>query len=343
MKRVVIVTVAIALFGLGWAFAGPDEFRDSRATRPEIRIRQSDGEVVRRNHEGGKEVWPEHAEPHIVITAGELLVSSTIHGETEQIRHMDPDWQNNSGWFLLSPDEFAATRFAPSQSTRPFCIRSVAFVPEEATGSDAVLFFVAVDQAGYPGDYLFEGSIPSAIVNQYSGGFLHITFSEDTYLVGDFHFGVGTASAVEDSLCLYSDNGGGDATHSLLYSDGTWHTMPDIGHMNSWIMQGLIEYQAGADGKPQKELVDLVVSPNPFRTAAALRYDLNDGASVEVAILDIAGRRVKDLFNGPETAGSHTLCWDGTTPLGMRAPPGLYLCMLRAGGRMHVYEIVLVP
>jgi hypothetical protein len=338
---VVIVTMSAVLFGSGWVSAGPDEFRDIRVSRPGACIRNSDGEVVWWNDAEGTQGGLEHAKLIIGIKTGDQPFGYTPVGETEQIRHMDPDWENNPAWFLLSSDEFAATRFSPSQSTRSFCIRSAAFVPERASGSDAVLFFVALDQAGYPGEALFEGSIPVGIVNEFAGGFLYITFAEDAYFIGDFHFGVGTALASEDSLGLYSDNGGGDATHSLLYCDGTWNTMPDIGHINSWIMQAEIEYQADADSRPHKELINLVVSPNPFRTMTILRYDIEGDAPVEVAILDVAGRSVKELYSGPQMPGSHALWWDGTTADGRSVPPGVYLCMLRAGERKRVHKIVM--
>jgi hypothetical protein len=224
----------------------------------------------------------------------------------------------------------------------PFRIRSVGFVPEQATGTDAVLFFVALDQEGYPGEYLFEGSIPADIVNDFAGALLYITFWEDTNLTGDFHFGVGTAAAAGDSLRLSYDTGGGDATHSLVYIDGVWHVMPEIDHTNSWIMQAEIEYAAEAVEIPVEEALPVAVSPNPFRSTTTLRYHLRADAFVESVILDIAGRRVKGFEVGPQDAGSQIIRWDGTTREASRAPPGAYIWMVLADGRERAQKIVVL-
>jgi hypothetical protein len=338
----VLVAMWAVMFGSGWVFAGPDGFRDIGVLQPRAVIRNSNGEVVWRNDAEGTPSLPEHAGTLTCITTCDEPLGSAPVGETEQIRHMDPDWENNATCFLLFPEEIAATRFSPSQPTRPFRIRRAAFAPERAIGSGAVLFFVALDQGGYPGEYLFEGSIPAGIVNQFAGALLHITFAEDAYFSGDFHFGVGTAPLGVDSLVLYSDTGGGDATHSLIYRDGSWHTMPDIGHINSWIMEAEIEYLADSDRRPERELLDSAVSPNPFRTVTVLRYELDGEGQVEAVISDIAGRRVKSLCSGPQNPGSHALCWDGTTAEGRQVPPGVYFCRLRTDGRVRMHTMVML-
>ena len=45
---------------------------------------------------------------------------------------------------------------------------------------------------------------------------------------------------------------------------------------------------------------------------------------VEIAVFDLAGRRVATLFRGPTTAGLHTARWNGRYDDGRPAPAGVY-------------------
>ncbi len=50
--------------------------------------------------------------------------------------------------------------------------------------------------------------------------------------------------------------------------------------------------------------------PNPFNPKTTIRYTLAAAGEVRVSVFDLQGRRVADLFQGAQTAGSHELSWD---------------------------------
>lgn len=60
--------------------------------------------------------------------------------------------------------------------------------------------------------------------------------------------------------------------------------------------------------------------PNPFRRSTTLRYRLGRAGPVRVTIHDIQGREISRLVDGSQTAGDHSLRFDGT---GLRS--GVYL------------------
>lgn len=72
----------------------------------------------------------------------------------------------------------------------------------------------------------------------------------------------------------------------------------------------------------------LDISPNPFRRAATVTYDLAAPGSVSLIVYDVSGRAVRTLVNGPQTAGRHSVLLDGR---GLAS--GVYYYELRSEGR----------
>lgn len=68
--------------------------------------------------------------------------------------------------------------------------------------------------------------------------------------------------------------------------------------------------------------------PNPTREHAVLRFALPQSSAVHLSIVDVSGRVVRSLADGPYEAGEHALAWDGRDADGHRSPPGLYFVRL---------------
>lgn len=71
--------------------------------------------------------------------------------------------------------------------------------------------------------------------------------------------------------------------------------------------------------------------PNPFRavTSTTIQFELPHEAEIELAVLDLNGRLVRELAHTNSTAGIHNVHWNGTDALGQRAAAGLYFLRLR--------------
>jgi hypothetical protein len=76
-------------------------------------------------------------------------------------------------------------------------------------------------------------------------------------------------------------------------------------------------------------------SPNPARGRQAFSYALPRPASVTLAVYDLAGRRVRILATGAQSAGTHAADWDLRDERGAAVRPGVYLRPAR-GGRPRV-------
>lgn len=68
--------------------------------------------------------------------------------------------------------------------------------------------------------------------------------------------------------------------------------------------------------------------PNPFNPSTRIGFSLARDTRVDLAVFDLAGRRVATLAQGPLAAGDHRVTWDGRTDLGGSAPAGMYRYVL---------------
>src|SRR5262249_46744585 len=72
--------------------------------------------------------------------------------------------------------------------------------------------------------------------------------------------------------------------------------------------------------------------PNPARNGSSFRVGLPRNARVDVAMFDSQGRRIRTLWNGDMTAGTHTIKWDGRDEGQRIAASGSYFYRLRVEG-----------
>jgi hypothetical protein len=86
----------------------------------------------------------------------------------------------------------------------------------------------------------------------------------------------------------------------------------------------------GVDGPPASASTAtafLESAPNPFASRTTVAFTLARFSSVTLQVLDLQGRVVATLLDGPLDAGQHQASWDAS-----RHPSGLYWCRLTAGG-----------
>lgn len=84
-------------------------------------------------------------------------------------------------------------------------------------------------------------------------------------------------------------------------------------------------------------------SPNPFFGATHVRLTIADpaGADVDVAVYDLAGRRLASLWSGRLGVGTHDASWNGRTERGEPAKPGVYFVRGHAGGEDVSRSVIL--
>ena len=94
------------------------------------------------------------------------------------------------------------------------------------------------------------------------------------------------------------------------------------------------------DGRAAMNVLRAV--PDPARSDVELRFALAAPAHVRLTVCDIAGRRVRELLDGPLAAGEQVIAWDGRADDGGRVRPGTYFAVLREGGHTLARRMVLL-
>ncbi len=77
--------------------------------------------------------------------------------------------------------------------------------------------------------------------------------------------------------------------------------------------------------------------PNPFNPTTQIPFELKEAANVTLKVYDLTGREVATLLNGYQSAGSHTVTFDGTS-----LASGTYLYKLDVNGNQFSRTMVLM-
>lgn len=171
--------------------------------------------------------------------------------------------------------------------------------------------------------------------------------------------------------CNIRDNAGGDWTGplaDLLGEDGNFDEDPcfcDPGAglfalcADSWclpeynphgrsVLVGALDAGCEACGcaditgvVPVAGVSTLAAAPNPFNPATELSFVLGQAADVRLELVDLRGRSVRVLHDGPLQAGRQTLRWDGRDGRGRRVSGGIYLARLQMDGQRQSIKLAL--
>ena len=81
--------------------------------------------------------------------------------------------------------------------------------------------------------------------------------------------------------------------------------------------------------------------PNPFNPATTIPLVVPTGAGdVELAIYNVLGQPVRQVWTGPLAAGEHRLGWDGRDAQGQAVAAGVYLYRLQVGEQTRLRKMV---
>lgn len=84
--------------------------------------------------------------------------------------------------------------------------------------------------------------------------------------------------------------------------------------------------------------------PNPFNPAVAIPLDLAaDAAGVSLAVYDVLGRRVRQVWQGPLRAGAYRFAWDGRDGVGRDVAAGVYFYRAEVDGRVETKKMTKLP
>ena len=98
-----------------------------------------------------------------------------------------------------------------------------------------------------------------------------------------------------------------------------------------------------APGVPLAASPEVRAHPNPFNPQTSIVFSLPSAQTIEAAIYDLAGRRVRTLYRGALGQGEQRLLWRGQDEADRRAPAGVYLVRIRGDRWQSSVKVTLAP
>ncbi len=205
-------------------------------------------------------------------------------------------------------------------------------------------FWLSVPVGGRSVDNLAPG-MPTPFTGAFVSGTAHLHWSPNTeedlagyrlYRGPDAAFVPGPASVV----AALADTGFADAAGAPWYYK---LTAVDV-HGNE-SPAALLTPSGTLDAGGGPTTVALALhspSPNPARGSSTVRFALAQRGWVRVAVLDVSGRVVRTLAEGPREAGEHSTRWDLGGDDGRAVQPGLYFVRIESAGRSLSRSVAVV-
>jgi photosystem II stability/assembly factor-like uncharacterized protein len=82
--------------------------------------------------------------------------------------------------------------------------------------------------------------------------------------------------------------------------------------------------------------------PNPFNTLTIIEYELPEASNVALKIYNVNGQEVKTLINKVQTAGRHSVNWDGQDDFQQPLSSGIYLYTLQVGKHVESKKMIFL-
>jgi len=149
---------------------------------------------------------------------------------------------------------------------------------------------------------------------------------------GDYHF-------FANSLCI--NTGTPDTTGLNLPEydlDGNPRIYEDQIDMGCYEWQGtgtIDEYIPIASSK-------LSNYPNPFNPETTIDFSIQNDSNVELVIFNIKGQKVKQLVSDQQTAGQHSITWNGNDENNKSVSSGIYFYKLNVNGKTKAVKKCLL-
>jgi hypothetical protein len=81
--------------------------------------------------------------------------------------------------------------------------------------------------------------------------------------------------------------------------------------------------------------------PNPFSGLTSIRYCTNIKGQTRIAILDVTGRRVRNLVNMPQNPGIYNLTKNARDDRARQLPRGVYFVRLETANYSEARKVVI--
>lgn len=141
-----------------------------------------------------------------------------------------------------------------------------------------------------------------------------------------------------DPLSLNSGNSG---TGEEYYWYGFSAVSPQVEVLN-WFGANVVDVEKANNVIPDQYSLSQNY-PNPFNPTTLINYNIPNAGKVSLAIYDVLGKKVSELVNTFQQAGSYNVTWDGTNQFGTKVTSGAYFYQLKTdNGFIETKKMILL-
>ncbi|MFO7896816.1 MAG: T9SS type A sorting domain-containing protein, partial [Candidatus Cloacimonadales bacterium] len=138
-------------------------------------------------------------------------------------------------------------------------------------------------------------------------------------------------------LMFYDDNSFGSSVHGFGNADGgtMMYTALDID------FEDVIN---NSDNNAVAPVLGTLAQnyPNPFNPTTTISYDLQTAGDVTLEVYNTKGQLINTLVDESQTAGTHSVVWDGTSTRGDELSSGVYFYKIKSGKFTSTKKMILL-
>ncbi len=115
------------------------------------------------------------------------------------------------------------------------------------------------------------------------------------------------------------------------------------GYVREFVLRASGYYTTYKGSSTLPQIYDLAQNyPNPFNPSTVIYYTLPASADVNLVVYNTLGQHVKTLVGAPQTAGKHSVEWDGTDVGGTPVSSGIYFYKLTTSDYSATRKMLLI-
>jgi Secretion system C-terminal sorting domain/Domain of unknown function (DUF4886) len=259
--------------------------------------------------------------PTIQTRESILILDSLVHAANDSARliYVMP-WAFEDGmlWYNNWTDDYSAMQQKVYDNTLLWSSGQGYSVSPVGWAWQQVL-----DSLNYPLHYLhvYDWNHPTRRGSYLMTCVLYATIFQDSCIGNPYRYGTPLAEAT-----WYQEL----ASKMVLDSPELWN-LPGTETATS-------EFSLRSLGEEDPSTINLTCFPNPFNPSTGIRAQLTAGSKTKINIYDIAGRLVKELYNGYLEAGHHEFHWNASD-----VSAGVYIVSVQRGREVQTQKIVYLP
>jgi hypothetical protein len=90
-----------------------------------------------------------------------------------------------------------------------------------------------------------------------------------------------------------------------------------------------------------KDIEFIACKPNPFNSSTEISFVLHENTNVNLCIVNLEGKEIRNLLSGNQKPGNYNISWDGTTDSGLLAKVGVYLMIIQTNKKIITEKLIL--